>query len=525
MTWVGTMLKTSLLVAGMLVPWLAQGQFVQTHRYEREQSNADNAWAIVSMRNHGIALVRDMEKFKDGQRLFQLVTLDSALQETWSTEIALSNRLRLVGYDYTDSLLYLLFREGDTDDGDLSVTTVSLVSRQVDTREIKHEFNLKLTHFWVVNGNMLFGGYVNREPAVLLYKTSDQQLKVVPGFFTSETELLDLRVNQNNTFNALVINRASRAHKTLVLRTFDAEGVLLLEDEVTVDQNKTILTGLTSSLQRDELLIAGTYTAGIAKQASGIYTVVADPFKDQAINYYDFGQLNHAFDFMNPKRALKIYEQSRRDRLHGRDPDYRIYASSVRLDENANGFLLLAELYNMSSGMNNYPYQGNPYFAGPYGLYPFTPYSSRFYNSPYSYNNQLPNSDVNILESLVVAVAPDGKLDWDHGLKLKDKRKPALEQSSDFWASKDKIVLVSKLESDIYAYARYKNNETERDTLQVKLKNPTDLIRNESKEDEGVRHWYDQFFYVWGYQSLKDPAIVNEDRTRSVFYLVKLHVR
>jgi hypothetical protein len=502
------------------------GQFEQTQRFEREQNNSDNAWMVISMKESGLALVRDKEKFRDGLRLYEVALLDSNLQEYWSTELELHNRLHLIGYDFADHFLYLLFREGETDDADLQLTTIGVDSKIVSKAEIKHEFSFKLTHFSAVGRNVVLGGYVNREPAVLLFNPSDGQLKVVPGFFTSETELLDLRVNQNHTFNTLVTNRSTRSNRKLALRTFDEGGVQLLEDEIEIDPNKNILTGLTSSLKRDELMVGGTFTTGTSKQASGIFTVLVDPFKEQVVNYYDFAQLNHGLDFMNPKRALKISESARRDRLKGRDPDYRCYASTVRLEEYSEGFLLLVELYSMSSGMNTSPYQNSyPYYGSPYGLYPFSPFASRYYNSPYSYSSPSQSSEVRVLESAVVSISPSGKWEWDHSLPVEDKRKTSLEQASDFWSDRNKIVLAYKHESELHVKARYKNDETQSDTLKIMVKNPNDVVRNESKEDEGVRHWFGDYFYVWGYQSLKDPTIVNDDRNRSVFYLVKLHVK
>lgn len=505
----------------------ARAQFTQTLRYEREQSHSDNAWMVISMKEDGIALVRDREKFRDGLRLFEVVTLDSMLRETWTTELELKNRLQLIGYEYANQTIYLLFREGETDDGNLVQFSLALKTKEVVRAEIKHEFNFKLTHYSVVGPNTVLGGYVNREPAVLMYDPAAAQLKVIPGFFTSETELLDLRVNHNQTFNTLVTNHSIRSGKKLVLRTFDKDGVQLLEDAIEIDQEKKIIGGVTSTLKRDELLIAGTYTLGNAKQAAGIFSVTVDPFKEQVVNYYDFPELQHALDFMNPRRAYKITEAARRDRLRGRDPEYKIYASTVRLEEFNHGFLFLSELYTSSSNTGPYPYQspyGSPY--GPYysyGMYPFTPYANRYYNSPYSYGNMPQNSDIHVLESLVAVFSSDGKLEWDHSLKLDNHRKPSLEQSSDFWSNKNKIAIATKKESEIWIKERFKNDEVRSDTLKIMLKNPTDVIRSETKEDEGIRFWYGNNFYVWGYQSLRDPSL-SEDKNRSVFYIVKLNV-
>jgi hypothetical protein len=122
----------------------------------------------------------------------------------------------------------------------------------------------------------------------------------------------------------------------------------------------------------------------------------------------------------------------------------------------------------------------------------------------------------------VLAFTPDGKLDWDHSLKADDTRKPSLEQAADFWSDQNKIVIATKSESDLIIKARFKNNEILSDTVQVLLKKPSEVVREETDGEGGVRHWYANKFYVWGYQTVKDPEMRFEDRNRSVFYLIKV---
>jgi hypothetical protein len=155
-------------------------------------------------------------------------------------------------------------------------------------------------------------------------------------------------------------------------------------------------------------------------------------------------------------------------------------------------------------------------------MYGYSPYSSRFYNSPYSFYNQPIRNDFSMLSTSVLAFNPDGKLDWDHSLKADDERKPALEQVADFWCDKNKIVIATKSESDLIVQVRFKNNEILGDTVQILKNKPTDVVRDETDGEGGVRHWYGDKFYVWGYQTVKDPELKFEDRTRSVFYLIKV---
>lgn len=524
----GRNLLRATIVAAMflLTATAARAQINQVERFESEQKGSDNAWTIISMREKGLALVRDKEKFLDGQKIFMIKTLDTLLRESETVEVGAPYRMRLIGYEYTGDYLYILLRAGESDLAEVLLLEYNVDTHTVDRYEIKHEFNFRLTHFTVLDRHAIFGGYVSREPAVLIYDIFEKQLKVIPGFFTSDTELLDLRINANNTFNTLVTNRSVRQNKSLVLRTFDAKGVQLMEDEIPIDQNKTILSGLTSSLVRDELLIAGTYSVGNSKMASGFFSVLADPFKEQPIHYYDFAQLNHFLDYLNVKRADKIKASSRRFRERSRDPEFRANVSNVRLEERGTGFYLLAEAYNtVTATMNGpYPYSGgyNGYYNPYGGLYGYSPFSSRYYNSPYNFYNQPVRSDFSMLSTSVLAFNPDGKLDWDHSLKVDDERKPALEQAADFWCDRNKIVIATKTESDLVVKARFKNNESASDTIKVLMKKPTDIVRDETEDEGGVRHWFGNKFYVWGYQTVKDPEMKFEDRTRSVFYIIKV---
>jgi len=518
---------TSALVAGVLLCCIqsAFGQIDQVVRFEIEQKNSDPSYTIVSMKDKGLALVRDKNKYVNNEKIFEIHTLDTTLTETGYIEVGVQNRMNLIGYEYTGDYLYVLLRAGESEVHQVLLLEYDLATREINRYDIKHEFNLRLTHFTVLDRHAIFGGYVTREPAVVIYDIREKQLKVVPGFFTSDTELLDLRINENGTFNTLITNRSTRQNKTLVLRTFDAAGTQLMEDEITIDADKTIIAGLTSSLVRDELLIAGTYSSGNSKTSIGFFSVLADPFKEQPIHYYDFAQLTHFLDYMTVKRAEKIKATSRRFREKSREPEFRANISNVRLEEKSAGFYLLAEAYTTVTAGNSgpYPYSGyGPYYSPYGGSYGYSPFASRYYNSPYSYYNQPVRSDYSMLSTSVLAFNPDGTLDWDHSLKADNERRPALEQIADFWCDKNKIVIATKTESELVVKARFKNNEFLGDTVKVMLKKETEVAREESKGEGGVRHWYGDKFYVWGYQTVKDPEMRFEDRTRDVFYIIKV---
>ena len=56
--------------------------------------------------------------------------------------------------------------------------------------------------------------------------------------------------------------------------------------------------------------------------------------------------------------------------------------------------------------------------------------------------------------------------------------------------------------------------------MKVKTSDPLDEIKSEKEFEGGVRHWFANSFYVWGYQSVRNST--KEDKVRDVFYINKV---
>jgi hypothetical protein len=59
-------------------------------------------------------------------------------------------------------------------------------------------------------------------------------------------------------------------------------------------------------------------------------------------------------------------------------------------------------------------------------------------------------------------------------------------------------------------------------TEKIKTNDPVDDIRSEKDYEGGVKQWYNNTFYVWGYQTIRN--VTKEDRVRDVFYINKVVV-
>lgn len=514
---------TILIVILTIVGYSANAQFKALQRYEKEVKLSDNNFTIIPLEENGIALVRERNKYNSGNRLREVILLDTSLNESWQTDLEIKSSYDLIGYEYGNELIFLLFREGNVDSREFILASLHITNHEIKQFDIKHEFTLRPTHFTMVGENAIFGGYVANEPAVMLYETTTKLLKVIPGFFLKDTELLDVRPNKNNTFNTLLIERNALDKRHLVLKTFDEHGGLLLEDNIEIEKDMNLLTGITSSLKREELILLGTYTEGVGREALGFYSVLVDPFSDQQINYIPFTSLKMLLNYLPPKRVSKIKEKSKERSEMGKSPDYKAHVLPIRIEENEEGFYLLSEMYDPASSTGRSPRgsYNNPFYGYGYSPYSYGPFTNRYSNSPYSFNNSNQNTSAKMIESVLTLFDNQGKLIWDNSLKYDNVKRYITEQISDFSIKDELIFLSYKNESKIHVSTSSMILEPEMDTLGIPLKNSSDIVRNEIEEDSGIRYWYDDFSFVWGYQSIKDTDKKTEDPVRYVFYINK----
>lgn len=513
----------------ILISLSACAQLVQGSRFEEEIKQNREGYSIINMHSAGLALIRDHEKYEGGKKIWQIALLDTALQKNWDGELALESRWSLMGYEVLPDKLFLLFRSGETNSSDLHLVEFTLNTREYRTFEIKHQVDLRLTHFCMTKNEVLLGGYVSREPAVAIYSLSEKQLKVVPGFFLKDAELLDVRVNQNETFNVVLAQRG-REENNLVVRTFDGTGAMLLEDVIKIDPEKTLLTGISSTLLNENLLVTGTFALGSGKTANGIFSTIVNPFAEQKVNYVHLAELQHFVDYMGEKRSKKIKDQAAEQHQKGKGSSYRCSVALIRLHESSNSFVLLAEGFQASSNFSSNPYWQYPYnynygfgpMYWPSGYFP----RGRYYNSPYSYNPTGPDqSEVRMHNTAIILFNNDGELLWDHSLTLDDLRLGSLEQTGDFIANKDSYTMAYKQEGQIFTKKVFPDERSPQlDTLAVKLSHDLDVLRDERKEDGGIRHWYKDNFFAWGYQTVKNQANT-QDQVRNVFYINKVGSR
>ena len=506
-------------------------QFSQPARWEQEQNPSDDPYSVVSLKEEGIALIRQKDKYQNGNQLWDLVIVDTALNQKWATELEMKPEFQFTGYEYVREKVNLMFRRGGSDILDTEIFHIDLETKNIQHFKTEINLQIRLTHYTVVDGNCVFGGYVGKEPVLVIYDPIKNNNIIVPGFFLTDTELLDVRPNKNNTFNILLSQR-TQGRKKIIFRSFDKMGNILVEDEIPIEEEKVILSGASSILEHDEVLIAGAYGYNNSKQASGIFSCQVDPFSEQTMRFTEFHQLRHFFDYMSDKKSDKVREKAIQRTAYGRIPEYRTNVGIHRIEEFKGGFAVFGESYTLSSQSSNSnpnPYF-NPYYnptSRAYG-YPnmYPPFNNRYYNNPYLYAPTSTFQELRIQQGFVIGYDFKGRRIWDYSIPMNDFKVAGRDQVSDFLIYQDVPHFMYKSGNEV----KFSNHSA--DTLQITepLSIPikvNDVFEeaNESNEGEGnVRHWYANYFYVWGNQTVKDTKRRSSNHSRRVFFINKIRI-
>jgi hypothetical protein len=501
-------------------------QVLQTARFEKENKYNDEEFSIVPLKEDGLGLIRPTNKYKSGKRTWELFLLDTALNDQGIVEFEIDSRNNLIGYEYAQGFAHILFLKNETT-GEMLLLSVHLANKETVQHEIKSELNFKLTHFHKVGDNFIFGGFVNMEPCVLHFNPQSESLKIIPGFFQKDTELIDLRVNTNETFNALILDRGDRDDRKIIFRTFDPTGMLLLEDITSVDNDITIQNGISTTLEREDLLVLGMWGKKKSKHALGFYALPINPFADDPVKPVYFGELEHYLDYLKPKRAAALKLKTKRALENKRTPEYTSLITPYKIVEHNTGFILLAESYSSPSNASqpNYGYGYSPYNNYPYN-YPYGTYYPAYRRyTPTAYgSNVITTEELKKVHSVLVSFTNTGSVAWDLSVKFTDVKTETLMQVSEFSITPDSAFLMYKKASGLQIKSiNLETQESHESSQKIKLSDVYDEIRNEQKQPGGITHWFNNTFYVWGYQTIRNKT--KPDKTRDVFYINKIIVR
>jgi len=488
-------------------------QVEQPNRIEIELEDGDDFFNVISAKEEGIIIFRETtERIKEGN-IWEVIKYDTALHQTFVTKFPITFGDRFIGYEHNNNNLFLLYNKGQYGNKKMLMLKVSLLTGDTTHYNIEKVFPIELTEFLVFNDAILFGGYVNLRPAVVYYGLKEKRMRVLPGFYNNNSELLEINLDHElNVFTVSMAEKMPNKRFKITIKTFDPAGKLLATRSIEPKENLSFIDGRSSNIGGRAQFIAGTYSNRRSEYSRGLYFArIANDEEQPDVYYYNYADLKNFFSYMKAKREIRVKNRIERKKINNKKIKFNYRLMVHDIIERDDHFIMLGEAY--------YPkynsYSSSPgYFTnlGPgYGVGSNDSYQN--YNfAGYKYTH-----------AVIIAFDKKGEIIWDNSFEINDVTSFTLDQFVQPSIQDNEIVLLYTYENIIRSKIIRGNQVLEGKSFnEIKLTFDDDELKPIDSEFGGLEKWYGDYFFAYGVQKIKNLRDKDVKLNRKVFFVNKV---
>jgi len=369
---------------------------------------------------------------------------------------------------------------------------------------------IELSEFEMTQEAALIGGYFNYNPFVIHYSLIDGKSKVLPGVYQNRTELIQLKVDDvSGSFIVITGEKTYDKRNTLSLKTYDFNGDLVNNIILNPEEDKGLITGQAADFNRSGILIGGTYAGKRSTFSSGLFIASINNEEEQRVNYYNYADLENFFSYLRAKRQKRITDKIERKKVKGKKIkfNYRLLVHEIIEDENQ--YIMIGEAYYPKySSSSNY---NDIFLSNRYG------YTSGYgtYLIGYRYTH-----------AVVIGFDKRGNVLWDNSFEIDDVLSPNLEQYVHAESRDGSILLLYLYDNEIRTKIIKGNEVLEGKSFdEIKLSFEDDVVREKESEVEKLNRWYNNNYYAYGEQNIKNMKDTGVKLNRRVFYINKVRYK
>lgn len=504
-----TMIRTLLALLFSISSLMTYAQISQPTRFEIEIESLSDPYYIVSAEENGIYIFKEKpENATKDNNSWEIIRLDTGLRKVNTTEILIEKKFNFRGYSYHNGKFVMLYQEGLELAEDLKFVIFDTFNDTYKVFTYENVVPIKLTEFELKNDAVIFGGDVNYRAVIMLYNFSNEKGSVLPGFYTDRSSLLQLVTDTGDDwFRVVTADRRYNKKYGINIRTYTTQGELVLEQKFDGDDDKNLTNGRIINLKSGESILAGTYSTKKRSQLTrGLYLspVINEEITD--LKYYNYANLSNFFNYMREKRKERIQERIKRKKVKGKKLKfrYRLIVHDIVRQNNQN--ILIGEAY--------------------YPTYTSVTAPSFGYIDPFANRGLTQVFDgYKYTHAIIIGFDNNGKLLWDNSFEINDLKSFSLEEHVHIAFIPNKIVMLYLFNQELKVKIIQEQEIIEgKFSESLKLKYSDDTVQGSNEELEGLEKWYDNVFFAFGTNRLKNLKDDKISINRKVFFINKIVV-
>ena len=501
-------LNILLLAVSLLLAADLSAQVSQPMRLEIDVDGL--GFELASAGDKGLFLFRNINlPMQAGKQVMEVLQVDTSLSVNWRREYIIDTEYSKLGQFYINGELYLLFSSVLQGNKRMSIVSFDVKSGVVQNYGIKNFIPFTYFDFKIINNTVLIGGYYNYRPLVVLYNLENKIPKVLPGFFNERSTLIEMKVNDNNTFDIILNGNDIDKNGTLFINTFDESGTLLKKISLEAEKSKSLLFGRAETLSDQAQIVAGVYGKRHSEYSRGVFIANINEYGEQKIKFYNYAELQNFFHYMKARRERRIMSRIERKKIKDKRIRFNYRLLVHQLIRHQDQYILLGEAFypkyrTITSGNNNL-------FTGGWVI------------NRGIFSQQVVFDGYRYTHAVLLGFDERGNLLWDNSFEINDVTSFELEQFVHAYTSKDQIGLLYVYDNAIRSKIVSKNQVLEgKEQHEIALTNSSDELVEKSTKIGGLERWYGNVFFTYGTQQIRNFTASGVPITRNVFFLNKV---
>lgn len=498
-----TLIFMTLLI--LLVKSSVNGQITQPQRFEAVMESNEEYHRIFSAGQDGLMIYReDEERTERGMKKWEFSAIDTSLNERWTKQLSIDYKFDIVGYAYSNQNTFFLLKSRLSAKDDFSLIKMDMYTGDTVHHKVKQLIPMELTHFEIVGNAALIGGMINYRPTIVHYDLLSKKSKVIPGIYKGESQILELKVDpETETFNVLITEKTLNRHLTITLMSFTEDGVLLQNTKLEPEDEKSLVFAGSTPFKDDEIMVTGTYSHKRSTYSRGIFIAKVDGYGNQEIAYYSYADLENFFKYMPARREARVQKRIERKRIQGKKAKftYRLLVRDVV--EKEGNYIMVGEAF--------YPRYHNSSFLGGYGS-PFRGYRGTDFVG-YKFTH-----------AIVIGFNSEGEVLWDNSFEINDVESYTLnDEVVNVGIEGDKVVLLYLYDGEIRSKIIEGNEVLEgKSSEDIRLNSESEVVKSYKDHYGGLETWYDNYFFAYGVQRIKNKEGDPMGLGKEVFFINKV---
>lgn len=485
--------------------------------------------------DEGLVVFRTVpEKTLSFQLGLQLMQVDFELNtEAGLLEYAVRPGYDLLGYDYSDGDVFLLFQKGATLGSEKYIFKIDLETKKGFEFDASNLLDMRLLEFLVENDKAIFMGEAEGRPVIQIFDLEIKTVQTVQGIYGNDTQILQIqKLPLIDALQVVISRKGPYRSREILINTYDLLGNLLRE--IRVDQFGTegeeILDGLLLPPYEYRQAMIGSYGQDRRDAYEGMYLMDINEFGEYQMNQYTLVDFPNFYNYLPEKQRDKRVDEVLKNEEKGKGTTIRdaYTIRSVSSDEEAYYIYFdHFDVVNNRSSNRNGPVQGRYYRADDLNRLGFNPFFNnlqdlRFQGSSLGTNI---STEFRYISAHFIKLGREGNVIWDNSSTYSDF-------TTDFPMPFGEMAVVGQ---DVYhlfvknlniqmSYFKNGVKQFEDADFPIELVNEEERIRDTNANSLQLVHWYGPYFLLSGMQRVRFLDEEGKDQSREVFFMTKILV-